>query len=68
MLSSQDQGGYITCYRQILARVERGEGTVGKLLTDSLLYRDMRNLLAQTDSLMADFKKNPRKYINLQIF
>jgi hypothetical protein len=22
----------------------------------------------QTDSLMADFKKNPRKYINLRIF
>lgn len=57
-----------TQLQAILARVERGEGTVGKLLSDTLLYRDMRNLLASTDSLMADFKKNPRKYINLQIF
>lgn len=57
-----------TQLQAIMARVERGEGTVGKLLTDTLLYRDMRNLLANTDSLMADFKKNPRKYINLTIF
>lgn len=57
-----------TQLQAILARVERGEGTVGKLLTDTLLYRDMRNLLLSTDSLMADFKRNPRKYINLTIF
>ena len=57
-----------TQIQAILARVERGEGTVGKLLTDTLLYRDMRNLLLSTDSLMADFKRNPRKYINLKIF
>jgi phospholipid/cholesterol/gamma-HCH transport system substrate-binding protein len=57
-----------TQLQAIMARVERGEGTVGKLLTDTLLYHDMRNLLANTDSLMADFKKNPRKYINLTIF
>jgi phospholipid/cholesterol/gamma-HCH transport system substrate-binding protein len=57
-----------TQIQAILARVERGEGTVGKLLTDTLLYRDLRNLLTSTDSLMADFKRNPRKYINLQIF
>lgn len=57
-----------TQLQAILARVERGEGTMGKLLTDTLLYRDMRNLLTSTDSLMADFKRNPRKYINLTIF
>ena len=57
-----------TQIQAILARIERGEGTVGKLLTDTLLYRDMRNLLLSTDSLMADFKRNPRKYINLTIF
>ena len=51
-----------------LAQMQNGNGTVGKLLTDSLLYTDIRRLVQQTDSLMADFKKNPRKYINLRIF
>lgn len=52
----------------ILGRIERGEGTAGKLVTDTLLYRDLRNLVGQTDSLLADLKKNPKKYINLSIF
>jgi phospholipid/cholesterol/gamma-HCH transport system substrate-binding protein len=57
-----------TQLQAILARIERGEGTAGKMLTDTLLYSDMRRVMANVDSLMADFKKNPRKYINLTIF
>jgi phospholipid/cholesterol/gamma-HCH transport system substrate-binding protein len=57
-----------TQLQAIMARLERGEGTVGKFMTDSMLYRDARNLLTRMDSLMADFQRNPRKYINLTIF
>lgn len=57
-----------TQLQAILARLERGEGTAGKFLTDSLLYRDARNLLTRVDSLVADFQRNPRKYINLRVF
>jgi phospholipid/cholesterol/gamma-HCH transport system substrate-binding protein len=52
----------------IIAGLERGEGTAGKLLKDTLLYRDLRGLVTQADSVMADLKKNPKKYINLKIF
>jgi phospholipid/cholesterol/gamma-HCH transport system substrate-binding protein len=57
-----------TQLQAILARLERGEGTAGKLLTDTLLYRDARNLLTRVDSLVADFQRNPKKYINLRVF
>ena len=57
-----------TQIQALLARLERGEGTAGKLLADTTMYTNMRNLLASMDSLMVDFKKNPRKYINLSIF
>ena len=57
-----------TQLQAILARIERGEGTLGKFMTDSMLYRDARNLVARLDSLAADFQRNPRKYINLTIF
>jgi hypothetical protein len=33
-----------------------------------MLYRDARNLLTRVDSLVADFQRNPRKYINLRVF
>jgi phospholipid/cholesterol/gamma-HCH transport system substrate-binding protein len=52
----------------LVAGIERGEGNAGKLLRDTLLYRDLRGLVTQADSVLADLKKNPRKYINLSIF
>lgn len=52
----------------LLTQVQSGNGTIGKLLSDSLLYRDIRHSVASLDSLLADFKANPKKYINLRIF
>jgi phospholipid/cholesterol/gamma-HCH transport system substrate-binding protein len=52
----------------VLERVSRGDGTVGKLLTDSLLYQQAKSALASFDSLLTDIRKNPRKYINIHIF
>ena len=52
----------------LIAGLERGEGTAGKLLKDTLLYRDLRGLVTQADSVLADLKANPKKYINLRIF
>jgi phospholipid/cholesterol/gamma-HCH transport system substrate-binding protein len=52
----------------LLAGIQRGEGTVGKFMKDTLLYRDLRGLVTQADSVLADLKANPKKYINLRIF
>jgi phospholipid/cholesterol/gamma-HCH transport system substrate-binding protein len=52
----------------LLIALEGGKGTAGKLLSDTLLYSDLRAAVHRVDSLMADFKRNPRKYINLSIF
>jgi len=46
----------------LLARVNSNQGTVGKLLSDSLLYADIRRLVTRVDSLTLDFKNNPGKY------
>jgi phospholipid/cholesterol/gamma-HCH transport system substrate-binding protein len=54
--------------QRLLAQAERGNGTIGELLSDSLLYTDARRLMGTLDSLVADFKANPKKYINLRIF
>jgi phospholipid/cholesterol/gamma-HCH transport system substrate-binding protein len=52
----------------LLAGLEKGRGTAGKLLSDDQLYSDLRATVQRVDSLMADFKRNPRRYINLSIF
>ncbi|MEP6692605.1 MAG: MlaD family protein [Gemmatimonadaceae bacterium] len=52
----------------IMAGLQRGEGTAGKLLRDDKVYLNLQDLLARTDSLLADLKQNPKKYINVRIF
>jgi phospholipid/cholesterol/gamma-HCH transport system substrate-binding protein len=57
-----------TQIRALLTQARGGNGTVGKLLSDSLLYSDLRHLMQRADSLLADIKANPKKYINVRIF
>lgn len=51
-----------------LAQLQSGNGTVGKLLSDTLLYQDVRHLVGRLDSLTVDLQKNPRKYVTLRVF
>jgi phospholipid/cholesterol/gamma-HCH transport system substrate-binding protein len=53
--------------RVLLAKANDGRGSLGMLLNDTTLYTNVRNLIATTDSLLNDFKKDPKKYINVRI-
>ncbi|HXG69290.1 MAG TPA: MlaD family protein [Gemmatimonadaceae bacterium] len=52
----------------ILAKVDSGNGTAALLLNDPGAYNDMRAVLHRMDSLIADVKKNPKRYINISVF
>lgn len=59
----------------VLGRIERGEGTLGKLSSDETLYDNLNEAAvrasrtaASADSLLADIKANPRRYIDLRVF
>jgi len=54
--------------QRLLGLAEKGNGTVGKLLTDTLLYNDLHRLIRQSDSLLADIRANPKKYFTVRIF
>ena len=49
-------------------KVNNGPGSLGKLMNDPALYGNIQKLVMRLDSLTADFKNNPRKYIKLSIF
>lgn len=57
-----------TRLNEIMAGVQRGEGTVGRLMQDTALYAELveTNMLMQ--ELIEDFRDNPGKYINLRVF
>ncbi len=53
----------------MLARIERGEGTIGKLASDTLLYGDLRRTMKATADLIDEIKKNPGKLgITVRVF
>ena len=52
----------------ILDRIDRGEGTLGKLLTSDSLYNAHTDLAVSLRELVDDVRENPRRYISLRIF
>ena len=52
----------------LLKKTESGQGTLGKLITDKGLYEHLDKLVCDLDELVEDWKKNPKKYIHVEIF
>lgn len=53
---------------RVMTKVETGNGTVAKLLDDPGVYYELRGSLSRLDSLLADIKANPKRYINVKVF
>jgi phospholipid/cholesterol/gamma-HCH transport system substrate-binding protein len=53
---------------EVMAKVDTGGGSTGKLINDPALYNNVNMLLTRLDSLTADFKQHPKKYVRLSIF
>ncbi len=50
----------------IVAAAQRGEGTVGKLLTDEAFYSNVNQLSSEGVKLIYDFRQNPKKYLTIK--
>ena len=50
-------------FNKILNKIDNGEGTMGKLVSDSALYENMNNLVDEMRTLVDDIKENPTKYM-----
>ncbi|MCQ2375130.1 MAG: MlaD family protein [Salinivirgaceae bacterium] len=53
--------------KTVLATVEQGQGTVGKLMANDTLYYNIQNLCASLNNLTDDLYANPGKYINVSM-
>jgi len=54
--------------REMLGRIDRGEGTLGRLSMDEALYVNLNNAALSLNALLLDLQENPRKYISISIF
>lgn len=52
----------------ILAKVDDGQGSLGRLVNDPGLYEDLRTLAASYRNLADDIRQNPKRYVNVSVF
>ncbi len=53
---------------KLLGRIEKGDGTLGKLMKDEELYGNLNNASRELDLLLQDFRLNPKRYVNVSVF
>lgn len=52
----------------VLGRIERGEGTLGRLATDETLYDNLNATVVSLRQLVADIQADPRRFLNVSVF
>lgn len=52
----------------VLGRINRGEGSLGLLVNDPSLYHHSDSLLVDLRALIADVKRDPKRYFGIRIF
>jgi len=52
----------------VLQKINRGEGTVGQLIHNEQLYREIEKAARDLNLLLEDIKNNPSKYVKVSVF
>ena len=51
----------------MIGDARKGEGTAGQLLHDKQLYDNMNGTANELQALIADIRKDPKKYLNVRV-
>ena len=52
----------------LLGKIEKGEGSLGKLMKNEELYNNLTDSFKELDLLLQDFRLNPKRYVNVSVF
>jgi phospholipid/cholesterol/gamma-HCH transport system substrate-binding protein len=55
-------------FNMILGKVNRGEGSLGMLVNNDSLYKNLNSASEQLNLLVEDVKLNPQRYISISVF
>ena len=56
-----------TRMNELTTKLNSGEGTMGQLLKDKQLYENMNGAVNEIRSLIAEIKKDPKRYLNVKV-
>ena len=55
-------------FSSVMGKIDRGDGTLGRLVNDSSLFFEMNEALREVRALATDIRQRPNRYIDLKIF
>ena len=55
-------------FNSIMHKFENGEGSIGKLINDENLYKNLEAASKELEKLLRDLKENPKRYVHLSVF
>lgn len=58
----------VVTFASVMGKIDRGNGTLGRLVNDSTLYLEMNEALREVRALATDIRTRPKKYIDLKVF
>ncbi len=60
--------GTLDKFNGILEGIDKGEGTMGKLLKDEGLYRNLEGATKEMEELLHEMKLNPKRFVHFSLF
>jgi phospholipid/cholesterol/gamma-HCH transport system substrate-binding protein len=57
-----------TTLNDLMTKINRGEGTLGKLASDTTLYGDIHKTLESLTHLLNDLRERPGRYLTVKVF
>lgn len=61
----ENLNGTLNKLNTILATIEKGEGSMGKLLKDEALYKNLEGATKEMEALLKDIKLHPKRYFRV---
>lgn len=58
----------LTKVDNLMAQIDSGKGTMGKLIKDEALYNNLAKTSKELELLLQDVRLNPTRYINVSVF
>jgi phospholipid/cholesterol/gamma-HCH transport system substrate-binding protein len=52
----------------VMSKMSRGEGSLGRMATDTTLYDNLTKTLASMNALLTDLKERPGRYLTVKVF
>ncbi|MBX7201825.1 MAG: MCE family protein [Bacteroidia bacterium] len=58
----------VSSLQQVMQRIEKGEGTIGQLMTNDSLFHHLDGSAKSLDRLLEDMRLHPNRYVHFSVF